>query len=425
MAFWVVVVYGGVLTYALRDFVADTGSGAVQEAWLGLAALALGTGLLWNAMRALGPLTVGSAELAWCLSTPVDRGSWLVPRFWLTSLGVVGAAALLFVPVAIVLTRDSLGWAALAAVGAGGSVAAGGTLAQAARGRARWAMLPGPMLLGGGAVIMLWMVAATRMGAALPAPGDVVMRRVALGSLPATLVAGTLARRALGQLDRAALGGGAVLAGAVVASAVSLDLTLLSRVTAARYWRGIGRVRSQPLRPPWTGRIAALLTAEARRVSRRRRMWVVAGLLALTQVAIAMTIPPAGEPARLVGAYIVGLQFAAGLAVVARSAGLRRMLGGSEALLRVTHLVVPGLAIVAWWALTAVAGPGFEAPSGMGLMAVVLAATYRGATRPPLRYDAPAVETPFGPFPVDIVRQVLRGPDVLGIAMVASVLLRS
>jgi len=246
---------------------------------------------------------------------------------------------------------------------------------------------------------------------------------VAVGSLPATLVPGTLARRALGQLDRAARGGGAVLAGAVVVSAVSLDLTLRSRVTAARYWRGIGRVRPHPLRPPWTGRIEALLTAEARRVSLRRRMWVVAGLLALTQVAIAMTIPPAGEPSRLLGAYIVGLQFAAGLAVVARSAALRRILGGCEALLRVTHLVVPGLAIVAWWGLTAVVGAQFDALSGIGLTPMVLAATYRGATRPALRYDAPAVETPFGPFPVDIVRPVRRGPDVLGIAMVASVLL--
>jgi hypothetical protein len=57
------------------------------------------------------------------------------------------------------------------------------------------------------------------------------------------------------------------------------------------------------------------------------------------------------------------------------------------------------------------------------LLAGVVAAAYRAATRPPMAYGGAAIETPFGLIPVDLLRQVTRGLDVLAVVIVVQTLL--
>ena len=65
------------------------GGDPAARSWLALAGLLAGAGLLWQALRAVGPLLAGPAALSWVLSAPVDRRAWLRPRF----AGLLGAAA--------------------------------------------------------------------------------------------------------------------------------------------------------------------------------------------------------------------------------------------------------------------------------------------------------------------------------------------
>lgn len=90
--------------------------------------------------------------------------------------------------------------------------------------------------------------------------------------------------------------------------------------------------------------------------------------------------------------------------------------------LRVVHLVVPAVGLCLWWAITA---PVAAAPNPI-LMAVValgvLAAAYRSAGRKPVSYSGMAFDTPFGLLPLDLLRQVFRGPDILAVVLLIDAL---
>ncbi len=49
----------------------------------------------------------------------------------------------------------------------------------------------------------------------------------------------------------------------------------------------------------------------------------------------------------------------------------------------------------------------------MLLVVGVAAAVYRTSTRGPMIYGGSVAESPMGSMPVDLIRQVVRGPDVL------------
>jgi hypothetical protein len=180
-----------------------------------------------------------------------------------------------------------------------------------------------------------------------------------------------------------------------------------------------------------------LVRADLRRQRRRPAGLVAWAGLLVVPYATALVAPGGVAPARVVAGYLATERLCAGLRTVCRSAALRRLLGGSDAVLRAGHLVVPGVALAAWWALTlpATGGAGWAQTAaahtttgGAGwlepvLAAGVLAAAYRSATRRPTRYDGPAVDTPFGIVQPDLVTQVVRGPDlVAAVALGAFVL---
>jgi hypothetical protein len=86
--------------------------------------------------------------------------------------------------------------------------------------------------------------------------------------------------------------------------------------------------------------------------------------------------------------------------------------------------VNPALGLAAWWLLSA----GISTPPGCPAQLIfpvgVLAAVYRGATRPPRNYEGGAVDTPFGLIPVALLRQLVRGVDLLGILVLVQLLVQ-
>jgi hypothetical protein len=103
-----------------------------------------------------------------------------------------------------------------------------------------------------------------------------------------------------------------------------------------------------------------------------------------------------------------------GLRTLSASPGLRRALGGSQREQRVAHLVVPALGMALWWAATAPAGGVHLDVLELLVVAGVVGAAFRSATRPPMSYGGAVLETPFGLFPMELVMQLARGPDLLG-----------
>lgn len=428
MLLWLLAVYGGALVAAVRRHL-HTAPGAqrpgAETYWIGVAVLLAVAGLAWRAARAVGPLLATPAEQAWGLSTPVDRGGWLAPRFatLVLSAGAVGAV------VALVATFlgshfDALGWMLLAGCAYGVTLTASTVVVQGRTAGSRWLRPLGWILLGAGGLTTLGVVLAHYAGTVLPRPTLPAPQVWALVVLPLAVGAVTWARRALPGLDRAMLSAGADVATATLTASTALDPSLLTGVLEVRRWRGVGRVRSRPFRLGKYGRTWVLVEAELRRQLRRFGSLGVWAALALSLYAVAMVVPSAVGAARILLAYLAAGRLMGGLRTISRSQGLRRGLGGSEMDLRVAHLVVPALGTLLWWALTAPAGGIHLDAMELIMVAGVVAAAYRSATKPPMSYGGAVFETPMGLFPFELVFQLARGPDVLGGVLILHALAR-
>lgn len=428
---WLVVVYGGALVSELRRHVqASSGSVALPAvtSWVLAAALLAATGLAWRALRAVGPLMATPAEQAWGVSTPVDRRGWLLPRF--TSLSLVGALAAAVVATGTAFLASgttALGWAALAgaACGAGG-VSALVTAQSGSSGYHRrwyeWPRLAGSVLVASGAVLTLVTVTAHYAGVVLPAPVVPPLAVLAVVVVLSAMVAVVFALRSLSGVRLAALNAGADVASAAMTSTVALDPSLLTRVLEVRRWRGIGKVHSRRFHAGPYGRVWVMLQAEARRQLRRPGSLGVWAGLALALYAVALVAPTAVGVSRLLLGYFAAGRLMSGLRTLSGSAGLRRALGGGEWEQRLTHVIVPALGTALWWAATAPAGGVHLDGLELILVAGVVAAAYRGATRPPVSYGGAVFETPMGLFPMELVIQLARGFDVLGAVLLVRLL---
>lgn len=271
-----------------------------------------------------------------------------------------------------------------------------------------------------GAVIVIHYVGGSLPGA--PRAGAPALLAVGAPLALACLWAGV---RTLPRLDRAGLSGGAQVAAAVVTSAVWMDPTVLGGVLEVRKWRRVGRVRSRRMRravPGIPDRMAALLRAEWVRTTRRPGALAVFAALALAQYAVAVAAPSLAGVTRILLAYLAAGRLMAGLRTVARSTGLRRSLGGGEAAVRAAHVAVPALATALWWAATQ---PTSGGPQGLEvlLLAGIIGAAYRSATRGPIRHGGAVLDVGMGLLPVDLIVQLARGPDALGVVILLQVLL--
>jgi hypothetical protein len=421
MLLWLVLVYGGALAASIHRHLQEPSrfmGASAERYWIGVAVLLAGTGLAWRGLRAVGPLLATPAEQAWGISTPVDRRGWLLPRFvWLVFAGAVVTAVLAMVVALLGLHIHALGWAAFGGAVWGVAGVAWTVPAQGGATRRRWPSVPGVILTGLGALVAAVVVFTHYTGRVLlhpVLPPAVPVVGVGLALAATALV---LAVRTLPRLDLVDLGSGAQIAVAAATATIGLDLSLLSGVLDQRRWRSVGKVRSRPFLSIFPGRTSALLQAELRRQVRRPGAlgaWVA---LVLVQYAIAVVVPSAAGVAHVIIAYLAANRLTGGLRTLGKSPGLRRAIGGDETQTRLVHLIVPAVGLAVWWAVTWPAGGSHVALFDLPVVLGVLAASYRAATRPPMTYGGAVMETPLGLFPVELVMQLARGPDLLAVAI--------
>ncbi|MDG4826795.1 DUF6297 family protein [Asanoa sp. WMMD1127] len=383
--------------------------------WIGIGASVALAGFVWQGLTAVGPLQVGPAVQSWVASTPLSRRALLAPRFAGLALAAAGGAAVLGATAAAIGRSGDYVWAAVAGLAWGVVFAAGAVTAQAGR-RLRW---PALVLAGAGGLIVLVVVLPL---VDVAAPGFAVLPAVAVaGVLPAVALL-VLAVRALPRIDRASLSTGARFASAASSAVLLLDPSMLAAVVENERWRAVGRVRSGRFArgPRWW----VLLQADVRRIGRNRAAIGWWAVLILAVYAVQVALPAVAASVQVIAAYLAADRFAGGLRGISRSAGLRRALGGSDAGLKLTHLLVPTVVAALWWLATLPAvgaGPLWLPPL---LVAGVAATVYRSATRGPMVYGGAVAETPMGAVPVGLIRQVVRGPDLLFVIVAIQLLVR-
>lgn len=286
----------------------------------------------------------------------------------------------------------------------------------------RWRAWPVRALVVAGAAVALAVVVGSHLPVAFARPSAPVLPAVALAGTVLAAVGLTLGVRALPRVDRASLSSGARVASAVSSAILLLDPTMLAALVENRRWLAVGRVRSRPFGPGPRGWV--LLRADLRRAVRHRAAVAWWAGLALVVYAVATAVPALAATVQVLGAYLVAERLAGGLRAVCRSAGLRRSLGGTDATLTAVHLALPAAAAALWWLATLPAAGTGPLWLPFVLVTGVVAAVYRSATRPPMVYGGAVAETPFGTIPVDLIRQVVRGPDLLALLVVIQLAVR-
>jgi hypothetical protein len=422
---FIAILYGGSAVVSIRQHLArQLGGPAGTEAtrsWLILALLATVAALVWRLLRLVGPLVTTPAAQAWCVSTPIDRAAWLTtPLTWLLVYsGLLGAAV--GVTAAWAGLSSGYGWAALAGAGFAVVLSSVAVMLQAHPdpGRRRRVSVADAVLTV--AVVLVGAAVANRAARVdLVLPALPALAVAALGVI-AAVVASRMALRALPHIDRTTLAGGAQLAGAAMSAAVMLDPSLLSGVIAARRWRYARRVHSRHWLPG--GMQWVLLQADLRRQWRRKADLFTWAALLLTPYAVAVFAPAAVGSARIIAAYLAVDRLAGGLRTVARSPALRRSFGGTDASLKGIHVVVPAVGLVVWWWCSLPAGGAPAVPLITSILTVgILGAVYRTATRKPMSYDGGMADSPFGPIPTNLLRQTVRGPDLVAVLVLVGFL---
>jgi hypothetical protein len=409
--------YGGSSVVSIRRHLAQPLGAPVAQtarAWLVAALVVTAVVVAWRGLRMLGPLVTTPAAQAWCVASPIDRADWLrVPLWWLLVVtACVGAGVAVLAAWAGLSTGTEYGWAAAAGVGLGSALGALAVVAQSRPAPRRDVARSQAVAVVGSLLLVAATVVLARSGADLPplgVPGPLVAAAGCAAAGWSVMRAG----RSLSTVDRITLAPGAQIVGAAMSALIMIDPAYVSAVLAARRWRGVGKVRGRPWRP---GRRAwVLLQADLRRQGRRRSDVFTWAALMVAPYAVAAFAPGAVASARIIAAYLAAERLAAGLRTVCRSPMLRRSLGGTDRTLRWIHLVVPAAGLAIWWVGTLRAGAVHPTAVTVALALGVLLAVYRTATRKPPSYDGGLAATPFGPVPINLVRQAVRGPDLVAI----------
>ncbi len=279
----------------------------------------------------------------------------------------------------------------------------------------------GPARLAGLLALALGLPVAGRGPGRVPA--------VVLGPAVAAcvLLAVALGRAAVVRLPRLArhhLVPGGRLAPGLSGALATLDLALAYDVVHGHRWNAHLPVRSRRGGPSGPAR---LVWADLVRV--RRSPGTVLLPLASVVVAYAARSAGAGRPTLLLAglaAFATALPLLAGLRVLTRTPGLLRVLPFPDATARRASLVVPAvvLLVVGLAAAPALAGPA-EGPEpatavalALAVAAAALAAAVRWVSGRPPDYSRPLVSTPAGAVPTNLYGSVLRGLDVLLVALV-------
>jgi hypothetical protein len=434
---WLARIYEWIFAAAM---IAALGAGALRPVWryltgpgsagpaspsrLFLAAtlLLVFSGMTWM-LRTAGPIGASSAIRFWLLSAPVRRRDLLRPRFLALIIAVASAAALIATPIAHAASAAALPTIAAAVAGAV-TVATASVWGQASESVDRALHGIGQAL--GAASIVGFGSLATGFGrvaanSALRAPPDVIAALL-VALVVARVACAWGAYRALDRIDVSVLSRsqGLWTAGHVALS--SLDVFMLSEFVTEQRARATWRVRTALLGPRYAG---ALMRAEWTRMRRRPTPIVGAAVIGLVWWGCRPVLPgPALACLALVGGYCIVLPMASTLRQLASSPGLRSQFAPHDRALARASTAVCVLAALLW---AAVVLPGITNLSvAVAVIEVVglIAAVYRTVTRPPLDYSAPPVMTPLGPLPLDLWRQVLRGPLLALMLIVLLIIVR-
>ncbi|MDQ7809950.1 hypothetical protein Q5425_40025 [Amycolatopsis sp. A133] len=372
------------------------GSSTVDfPAVLGLLTLCCAVG--WRGLLRRGFAWVEPAELTWLDFAPVDRGRVVTLRLLGAWTGVVAVTGYL---AALLLAVGGAGleqWRAAVAIVVATGVAA---FASARRTSLRFDAL-GPLVL---AVLGLG-IAALGLG---PATVQFVAAGVLAAALPLAFGGAPVSRA--GRATLLAGWDGRVLRSVAV---TFLDPMMLLPPSAPA--GGLSLRRPTPLRLAWAGTLG-------------RSRYAGAALLIGLAVVVAHIAVPTVPGAVLIGigAYVALTPFGGGLGELWRNPGRRRWLGSADRELVLAHgLVLTGVGLL--WAavlfvVTLAGGTSFAATAWLAVPLSVLS-ILRTVTRTAVDYGNPAfVDTPMGPMPANLVRQLFRGLDlqVVGIVLLAA-----
>jgi hypothetical protein len=381
-------------------------------------------------LLSVGPIAASRAAGFWLLATPVDRASLLRPSYRL----VVVVSAAVGAPAAVVgwalfgAAWSTVGEAAVLTTALLVCAACVTVWAQQSAMRSRRTLWVADGLLALAAVPALVLAVQPReepggfLGDKLraieeaPAGQTAGHLRFVVVAVLALLVAGALVvimARSLGRLSRlSVVAGGELLAG-MAGAAITLDVSLLADIVAARRWRQVARAKSR--RGRWSG-VPALVHREFLRVLRWPRRLVIGVALLVIPYAVAGTGFDVLVPIAAGFACFAAVRpLMDGLRSTSRSPGLVRALGMAPRDLRVALSVVPaGFAVL--WSLLLL--PAVQHPSvAFAVAAGALAGVVRQASARPPSYSGPLVATPMGAIPPGLFSQPLRGFDLLVLSL--------
>ncbi len=418
----------GNLRNGLPDASAGNGSGPNLVSVVSWALLA-GLGAVLSLAGRLGPVGVGGAEATWLLGMPVGRRGLLRPLARrLPALAALAAAVVVGVLDAGLLADRDAGHVARAGLGAGlacaGIVLAAG-VAQTLQAPRRAVALAGDVVITAAPVLAL--VAALldwgappflQVSAAVAGIGAVVV--VGLAVVLDTRLAAVPARslRESGSVTSQAAG-----------ALVSLDSRELGRVLTdsavpmrRRRWHRLRIAR---------GPVSALLMGDLMVLLRSPRH-LVQLVVAVLPVVLVAGIPQLAGPlgfivALLVCGYVAASATAEGSRRAEMTPALDRLLPLDAKVARRLRQVVPAGAMLLW-CLAAFAAIGSWAGDlgswlllGVATTPVWSAAAVRAAYRPAPNWAGPLVSTPAGALPGGVATVLSRGPDVVVLGLVPTV----
>lgn len=369
-------------------------------AWALLAAcLAAG----FSTARALGPVATSLPDIVWLLPTPIDRAAML-RRHALAALLAGGVAGLIIGRFAAFVAM-TYHWGPMTVLGGITGVATV-SCALLAQNRSL------PPRAGKPLQWVLTGTAATLAGTAaahFEVPTLTNWPTVIVAALLTTASA-ALAVRSCGRISCAELAPGMDTTAGARASLIALDVSILAGILDRRTWRRIGTATTRRLPG---NRFHAMIRSDLLRYRRRPSVFV----LAAVAVGMGWFIAGIGAPvvaalAQLGSLFAVALLFSSSLRELCADADLRVLLGLPDHVLRPPFFVVPiGAVLVAAVFVAALSNSG---PTVLMIsVAGSLFAAYRLRTRPSTSYDGLILETGYGQLPIDLIRQLLRGPDVL------------
>ncbi len=361
---------------------------------LGLLTLCCAVG--WRGLLRRGFAWVEPAELTWLDFAPVDRGRVVTLRLVGAWTGVVAVTGYL---AALLLAVGGAGldqWRAAVGVVVATGVAAFATARRTSR---RWDAL-GPLVLAG-----------LGLGIAALGLGPETVQFVAAGVLVAALPL-AFGGEPVSRAGRAALLAG--WDGRVLRSVAVTFLDPMMLLPPSAPTGGLSLRRPTPLRLAWAGTLG------------RSRYAGAALLVGLAVVVAHIALPTVPSPALIgIGAYVALTPFGAGLGELWRNPGRRRWLGSTNRELVLAHgLVLAGVGLLWAAALVVVtlAGGTSFAPAAWLAVPLSVLSILRTVTRTAVDYANPAfVDTPAGPMPANLVRQLFRGLDLqlVGIVVLA------